>query len=122
MKFMKNFKVVTKVVVEEERIVDMFLGASEGGSNYWCKNIIPKSRSEFEDYYSAMLNGFSLIDRERGKEGRKFFVSREDIKNAVQLMADKELRHFSDMVNGNDDAITADVFLQLCAFGKVIYG
>lgn len=31
-------------------------------------------------------------------------------------------RHWSDMITGNDDADTADIFLQYCIFGKVIYG
>lgn len=30
--------------------------------------------------------------------------------------------HWRDFMTGNDDAVTADCFLQYCIFGKVIYG
>ncbi len=30
--------------------------------------------------------------------------------------------HWANFISGNDDAETADVFLQYCIFGKVIYG
>lgn len=30
--------------------------------------------------------------------------------------------HWADFIGGNDDQTTADVFLQYCIFGKVIYG
>jgi hypothetical protein len=31
-------------------------------------------------------------------------------------------RHFADLVNENGDAITANVLLQSCLFGEVIFG
>ena len=44
------------------------------------------------------------------------------IHKGLQLMADKEGRHFADFMAESDDAVTADVFLQLCVFGEVIFG
>lgn len=41
---------------------------------------------------------------------------------AMQLMAKHYTHHFDDLIQENDDAITADVFLQLSLFGTVIYG
>ena len=41
---------------------------------------------------------------------------------AIQLMAQDYTNHFDDLIQQNDDAITADVFLQLSLFGDVIYG
>lgn len=41
---------------------------------------------------------------------------------AMQLMAKDYTHHFDDLIRENDDAITADVFLQLSLFGDVIYG
>jgi hypothetical protein len=37
-------------------------------------------------------------------------------------MAREYGRHFSDMIAENDDATTADVFLQCCLFGELVYG
>lgn len=41
---------------------------------------------------------------------------------AMQLMAKDFPRHMNDLLIENDDAITADVFLQLSLFEDVIYG
>jgi hypothetical protein len=37
-------------------------------------------------------------------------------------MRDQYPRHYADLVEENDDAITGDVFLQLAVFGELIYG
>jgi hypothetical protein len=39
----------------------------------------------------------------------------------MQLMAANQAKHFADVLEQNDDAITADVWLQLALFGDVIY-
>jgi len=41
---------------------------------------------------------------------------------AMELMAKEYPHHMNDLLSENDDAITADVFLQLALFGDVIYG
>lgn len=41
---------------------------------------------------------------------------------AMQLMANNYSNHLDDLMQENDDATTADVFLQLSLFGDVIYG
>lgn len=48
-------------------------------------------------------------------------VTWESMLEGVQLMANKEERHFSDAIEKNDDAITGDVWLQLTLFGEVKY-
>jgi hypothetical protein len=52
-------------------------------------------------------------------------VFRLDLKSIAQgldSLATKYPRHFADLVNENPDAITADVLLQCCLFGELIYG
>jgi hypothetical protein len=39
----------------------------------------------------------------------------------LEEMATKYPRHFADFVNENTDEITADVYLQCCLFGEVVY-
>jgi hypothetical protein len=41
---------------------------------------------------------------------------------AMQKMAQDYPHHFDDLIQQNDDAHTADAFLQLSLFGDVIYG
>jgi hypothetical protein len=51
-------------------------------------------------------------------------VFRLDLKSVGQgldALATKYPRHFADLVNENTDAITANVLLQCCLFGELIY-
>jgi hypothetical protein len=52
-------------------------------------------------------------------------VFRLDLKSiglGLDALASKYPRHFADLINENTDAITADVLLQCCLFGELIYG
>jgi len=43
-------------------------------------------------------------------------------KRGLQVMAEEYPRHFADFMSENEDAETADVWLQCCLFGEVVYG
>jgi hypothetical protein len=45
-----------------------------------------------------------------------------NIESGLQVMADKYPKHFADFMSEEDDCVTADVFLQCCLFGDIIYG
>jgi hypothetical protein len=49
-------------------------------------------------------------------------VTRAELDAGLKLMAEKHARHFGDFMAENDDAITADVFLQLVTLKDVVYG
>ena len=52
------------------------------------------------------------------------------VKVGLQLMADRKDmkgkqipdRHFKNLATDNEDAETADVFMQLCVMGEIVYG
>jgi hypothetical protein len=46
----------------------------------------------------------------------------EAIKKGLQIMANLYPWHFKDLITDNHDAITADVFLQCCLLGEIVYG
>jgi hypothetical protein len=46
-------------------------------------------------------------------------ISIQDVYDRLPLV---QVRHLMDMVNGNDDADTADVILQTIFLGEVVYG
>lgn len=102
--------------IPDHRIVDLFISACEGGSNYWCKELTPLGKG---GAYEAMLGGFTLIDGESGKSHK---VSKQDIKKALELFKEKVPHQFGAFMSEDDDAATGDCFLQLCVFGDVIYG
>lgn len=75
----------------------------------------------FEDVLIQMLkDGYSLtmLDVEGEGENTKAITMR-DIYDRVQLMP---LKHLTDMINEEDDAITADVLLQTVFFNEIIFG
>jgi hypothetical protein len=110
-------KLEVKLSIDTKRVVDLFVTACEGGSNYWCKELTPKGTRG--DAYEAMLGGFTLIEKENGK---KHTVTPKDIVEALELFPVKYPRQFGDFLFENDDAETGDVFLQLCVFKDVVYG
>lgn len=50
-----------------------------------------------------------------------FRLDLKSIGQGLDALATKYPRHFADLVNENTDAITADVLLQCCLFGELIY-
>lgn len=113
---------VIKNTIDPLRVVHMLIVACEGGSNYWCKEVTPHTTKGFEDSYWAMLNGFHL--KEKDPDAAEVFVSRKDIENALQLFATETPIAYADFLNEDEgvDAEGADCFLQLCAFGRIVYG
>lgn len=125
-----------KTEVSTQRISDTLCNAFEGGSNYWYRiekftkpvnfNNTPADEQRFKHLSYPLNEGGSLLisdANEAGEEDKRTeILNLETIQKGVQLMASLHPRHFSDMVNDNDDATTGDVLLQLCLFGEVIYG
>jgi len=115
--------------IAPQRIADLMVSALEGGSNYWIDRVSVESPDR------KTLNGRPWYSGEDLFDGRPFsigfhyeeqtetkFLTPEMVKDGFELMATKYPSHFADFVNENDDANTADVWLQLCLFGEVVYG
>lgn len=85
-----------------------------------------KSRSKlvdpcFEDVILQMVkDGYTLTLEDVEGEGENTkSITIQDIFDRVQNMP---IRHLSDLVTENDDAITADVLLQQVFFNEIIFG
>lgn len=120
--------------VSYERIANLLCSAfdpASRGIGYWGtveKYVAPKElafQSDPEQVYQYMdypLNeGGQIIVRDNEEE-KVHTLDLEAIKKGLQIMADKEPRHFADILDENDDMTTADVFVQCALFGEVIYG
>lgn len=71
----------------------------------------------FEDVLiKGLLMGFNLELQDCS--GDNHIVSLDDVYKKVQKT---EPEHLIDMVNGNDDSITADAILQTVIFGEIIF-
>ena len=55
-------------------------------------------------------------------ESAKHRITMDNVQKGLELMRDDYPRHYADLVEENDDAITGDVWLQLAVFGDIIYG
>jgi len=75
----------------------------------------------YEDVFMQMLRDggtLTLIDEECDGE----YTRSINIKDIHERVQNTETSHLMDMVNGYDDATTADVILQSVFFNEVIFG
>lgn len=113
--------------VSEERIANLLCSAWEGGSHYWVRESSGRPyawRREEKpgdpDYGRMWLNLPVTVTEDEG--GVVHTLDQAAIERGLKLMAEKWGRHFGDFMSENDDATTADVFLQLCLLGDIVYG
>ena len=130
---MESIKVKIEKEVTMQQISDILCSALEGGSNYWMeikKKVAPrnfnntKAGEEKFTHIAYPMNdgGYIIIEDIEADEPVQYTLNLNAIRNGLKIMAEKESRHFNDFITENDDAITADVFLQCCLLGKTIYG
>lgn len=133
----------TKINVTDEQIKGLLCSALEGGSNYWY--MVEKFRlapglsyADFQqggkmqdpkNYWHPyqlipLVDGCSLeISDMEGENPKKIYrLNKSAIRKGLEVMVEKYPKHFADMISGNDDACTGDVFLQCAVLGDVIYG
>lgn len=125
-------RIAITATVDWSKITNAIIGAFEGGSTYWLRE------SEYV-YTPEGVEGNPLYAEEQfWAKGGKVKLSYDDpddqeqratkevslleIKQGLRTMAEKDPRHFGDLVSENDDADTHDVFIQHVLFGEVIYG
>lgn len=134
------------VPISEEQISNMLCSAYDGayGSAYYWSAITGyeypagKTQDDFEyRFMEVVLAGgkMFLCDAEMTKqemkarkpeEIEKWTLTREKLIKGLQVMASLEMgkggHHFPNLMKENDDAETADVFVQCCLFGEIVYG
>ncbi len=136
--------VVAKVEVPLERVVNAIIGALEGCHSPWMHSFKPSDTPATvvaldaskdpaepmiwysrETFWRAGGQARVVFDRDtddEGDGGGSTTVGYLDFVRGLSLMGGKSPRHFADLVNENDDAITHDVFMQYVIFGEIIYG
>lgn len=125
-------RIAITATVEWPKIVNAIIGAFEGGSTYWLRAAdygytpdgIEGSPLYAEDQFWAKGGKMSVSydDPEDEEHRASKEISLIEIKQGLRSMAEKDPRHFGDLVSENDDAITHDVFIQHVIFGEIIYG
>jgi hypothetical protein len=128
---MEDFIEVTATVrIPNKKIENMIITAVEGGSNYWAKFVFPHNYKEkYGSYQEIPFKGgnIEVYDIETGD--LLGYLNRVSAKVGLQLMADRKdlkgndvpARHFKALATDNEDAETADVFLQMAVLGEIVY-
>lgn len=136
----KADKVSITIAVAKKTIANLLCCGFEGGIGYWCprqpfKYVEPgewqpimdtgeEDPERWEMYDYPLLAGGAVIFKADDGTGKvkKCRLDLDTIQKGLELMASKYPHHFGDVINGSEDATTGDVFIQLCAFGEVVYG
>lgn len=120
-----------RVNIDYEDVANLLVGIVESGaSSYWCHiddSVKPKEwvfkfendDNEYESLYPLNGGKLVIIDDE---EDKTYDLTLEKIERGLVLMANESPDHFADIVNEKGDNATADVFLQYCLLGQIIYG
>lgn len=128
--------------IDDNMIIGLLCSAFEGGSNYWYfiertelagdlkeEDFHEGGKMQLPDQYwhwaelIPLVPGCALIITDKESDGKEEYrLDRAALERGLQVMSDKYPHHFGDFMSENDDAITADVYLQCCLFGEAIYG
>jgi hypothetical protein len=120
--------------IPRQRIADLLIGAFEGGSGYWCRIVgyaapvriaVGEINGTVYRHCDYPLTGGAVIVQVTGdddEEGDRHTLDGAACIRGLSVMAERYPRHWGNFVNENDDAETADVYLQCCLLGEVIYG
>lgn len=122
-------KIKFEMEIDVKRVDDLLCTAFEGGSGYWCKldkDNAKKVGAQWSHEVPLKKGGVSYFLTENPKVANgpkeKHKLDLNGIKKGLKVFAEKYPKHFGDFVAENDDAETADVFLQCCIFGQTYFG
>ena len=120
----------TTVSVTVERIKDLLTSAFEGGSNHWveCAERIGEAQDRKQAPFLCdcpFIKDGGVRIKDEGDainhNGGWFNINLQTIKEGLEKMAAKYPKAWADFTAENDDAGTADTFLQCVCFGETIY-
>ena len=124
----ETIEVTTKLQVPIQRVKDLVSAAMEGGVQYWAKiaryELDGVTKPEFPHINVPFMPGCAIIidDIEGDPELSNKRLDMDAMKRGLQLMADKNPRHFKELLDEGEDAETGDVFIQLCVYGEIVFG
>ncbi|MEY9138579.1 hypothetical protein ABIE88_003383 [Bradyrhizobium diazoefficiens] len=107
------------------KIADQIVTAIEGGSGYWMTSFRPVEdiKTDVSPWYDdeRIWAGNFNIEVTDDEEKVHFFTP-ESLKKGLQWLADNHLWRIEQIVKETGDAETADVFIQACVLGDIVYG
>lgn len=129
-------KLKVELEIDKHRLIHLLIGALEGGSNYWIRSYkkvlgdkaaidkdLGKEFHDFPQYYCASSfsdENYLLIkdDEDMGE----YRINLKTMQEGLQVFSSEFPEHFSYWLQEQDDAESADIFLQCCCFKKLVFG
>jgi len=115
---------------ERETAFNLFVGAVEGGSNYWYH--LPDlamvnrdgSSTLTEAVFKSVWDGGKTLPVHDMEDQDQHLgdLTRESMERAFDLMKMRFPRHYADLLDENEDATTSDIWFQLATMQEVVYG
>jgi hypothetical protein len=110
-----------------DKITDQICTALEGGSNYWLQCFEPQSSRENVTeipWYSdtKFWSGVFEIKAQVWDDEKTYTFNRESVINGLNWLSAHYLSRVVEIVEETGDAETADVFMQACLLGEIVYG
>jgi hypothetical protein len=123
----KNISITVPLVIALTSAFDSMYG----GCNYWMsiskvEYAAGKSKDDYEyPSIQAVLDGGKVTIHDQ-EDNKKLTLTYDKLIKGLEVMANLKAgeggHHFPNFMAENDDAETADVFVQCCLFGKIVYG
>ena len=119
-----------KTTIDAQRVADLMVAALEGGSNYWIDRVeivrvAPKPEGSTYPWYAHREVfedrdvQFKVFEEDEAEP--KLFTF-DSIQKGLDVLSEKYPTRIAEILSENYDADTADVFLQCCLLGDVVYG
>jgi hypothetical protein len=110
-----------------QQVADQIVTALEGGSNYWLGRFLPKKGKELavERPWYACPNvwaGDYEIEILADEDSKTYSFTPDKLKTGLEWLAKNHPDRITEIVEETGDAETADVFLQACVLGEIVYG
>ena len=127
----KYIEVKATVRIPNEKIQDLIITALEGACCYWASFKFPPDwKQKYGSYEKIPFKDGNIQVFDVETDELLGYLNRTSVKIGLQLMADRKdlkgkvvpARHFKNLAQDNDDEETADVFLQLCVMGEIVFG
>lgn len=117
--------------VTPKDVMYQVVAAVEGGCNYWMAGFyLKKARKKpkespwyaDENVYTGNFLIQVKLDEPHEDEKLVYDFTPEAVRRGLQFLADKYPHRLAEITGDNGDAETADVFIQACLFGEIVYG
>jgi hypothetical protein len=123
-------EVKASVKIPHEKIQDLITTALEGACRYWASFKFPTDWKQKYSSYEQIPFKDNIAVSDVETDELLGYLNIASVQTGLQLMANcKDImgkvvpaRHFKNLVTDNDDQETADVFLQLCVMGEIVFG